>query len=457
MGKGIGGALGMPFEGSEERPGIRFYSPAPGGAVANDDLDLQLIWLEALERFGSGLSLPEMARCYRAALDVHWDEYGVALRNLGAGLEPPQSGAFDNWFSEGLGAAIRSEIWASVFAGAPEVAGGWAALDASIDHSGEGVWAEVFLAAVESALLGGVGLEEALERGKEALPGSSRLREMFVCLDAKWRACGEFEPLYELVSRDYGSVNFTDAVMNGGFVYSALLAGKGDFERTLLLAVNCGRDTDCNAATAGAIMGALRGADGIPRRWREVVEDRIVTGDYLKLQGVPATMGELSERVLALSERLRGVKAPPAMPPCTVPVEGIGRRECRVNGCRKTFAGMRLPLSEMPELVGKPVQAIVTLTLREAVDAANLMIATRGLFEARVDGRLAAVKGDLGRPVPAPHRLRGGRLVALPVLERNHFQVEVVIAPTYPVPDLFLGVFDWNNRHLAAEWTVEPA
>ncbi len=45
------------------------------------------------------------------------DEYGVACRNLAQGLYPPVSGGFDNGFTAGMGAAIRSEIWACLAPG----------------------------------------------------------------------------------------------------------------------------------------------------------------------------------------------------------------------------------------------------------------------------------------------------------------------------------------------------
>ena len=188
-GKSIGGTAGMPFEGSEECPGLELCGLRGGGMVANDDLDLQLIWLDALERHGASLGVSEMGRCYRAALDAHWDEYGVALRNLGNGLEPPWSGSYDNFFVCGLGAAIRSEIWAMVFAGRPEVAARWAAADASIDHAGEGVDAEVFNAVVEAVLLGGGSLAEALARGKAALPPSSLANLSSLTIESRLAVC----------------------------------------------------------------------------------------------------------------------------------------------------------------------------------------------------------------------------------------------------------------------------
>ena len=53
LGKNIGGTLGMPFEGSKEMNDAAFYvQDLDGTPEANDDLDLQLVWLLAAEEHG---------------------------------------------------------------------------------------------------------------------------------------------------------------------------------------------------------------------------------------------------------------------------------------------------------------------------------------------------------------------------------------------------------------------
>ena len=50
LGKNIGGTLGMPFEGKTEPNDISFYTKIDAGnPAANDDPDLQILWLKAME------------------------------------------------------------------------------------------------------------------------------------------------------------------------------------------------------------------------------------------------------------------------------------------------------------------------------------------------------------------------------------------------------------------------
>jgi hypothetical protein len=69
----------------------------------------------------------------------------------------------------------------------------------------------------------------------------------------------------------------------------------------MLLAINCGDDTDCTAATVGATMGILGGRAVIPEDWQAHIGDDIVTISVARGgagNGVPKTCTELSERVI---------------------------------------------------------------------------------------------------------------------------------------------------------------
>ena len=71
---------------------------------------------------------------------------------------------------------------------------------------------------------------------------------------------------------------------------------------------------------------------------------------------------------------------------------------------------------------------------------------------------MAAVKGDQALPLPAPHRVLGGRIIPLDCSNGNReFSVEVFIYPTMPLPDLYVNVFDWNNRHIKTEYSIKKS
>jgi ADP-ribosylglycohydrolase len=55
---------------------------------------------------------------------------------------------------------------------------------------------------------------------------------------------------------------------------------RGDPRRAIPVAVNFGRDTDCLAAVAGGLAGALSGAAGIPGDWIDQVNQATAQDPY---------------------------------------------------------------------------------------------------------------------------------------------------------------------------------
>ena len=67
------------------------------------------------------------------------------------GLLPPVCGWHNNAFKDCMGSPIRSELWACVAPGCPELAAWYAYQDAIVDHGGgESVYGEIFNAVLES-------------------------------------------------------------------------------------------------------------------------------------------------------------------------------------------------------------------------------------------------------------------------------------------------------------------
>ncbi|GAI13281.1 unnamed protein product [marine sediment metagenome] len=60
-----------------------------------------------------------------------------------------------------------------------------------------------------------------------------------------------------------------DAKINAAWVLVGLLYGNGDFTRTYEIATRCGDDADCNPASAGGILGAMKGYKNIPDFWKQ--------------------------------------------------------------------------------------------------------------------------------------------------------------------------------------------
>lgn len=321
LGKSIGGTLGLPAEGLIGPLTYTYYDPIPTKAPPNDDLELQLVWLHLLEARGFNLTQRDFADAWLEHIHYMWDEYGRCRWNLRRGVPPSAAGTFENWFVSGMGSPIRSEIWACLCPGEPRAAACYAALDASLDHGPEGVAGEVFLASLQSRLLGGGALLPSLS---DALADIDLETEVSAAIRLAAEAHADGIPTwvaYNSILSDHHHDNFTHAPLNLGLIAWALLYGEGDFERSLLLGTNCGYDTDCTAATVGATMGMLLGPEAIAQKWKDPIGEGIYCGPGIQGIQAPKTLAELSRRIDRLCRRRREEATP--LPDCPAEREAV--------------------------------------------------------------------------------------------------------------------------------------
>ncbi len=315
FGKAVGGTLGMPFEGYAKTVDLSFYDPVPTDMLPNDDLDLQVLWACKLAEMKQPvIDRDVFAAAWVKHVNFPWDEYGVAIRNLRNGIPAPYSGSFDNYFINGLGAAIRSEIWACLAPGNPDLAVRYAYEDACVDHTGDGLYAELFLAALESVAFVESDMNRLIAAGLEAIPEDSALAHS-IRDTVEWCArYSDWRDIREMIVRRYANSNFTDVVPNLGFMVMALLLAEGDFSKAICLAVNCGLDTDCTGATVGSIMGIVN-PEGIDDRWLAPIGNKLVVSKEIVGINPPDTLEGFVELLLELREQVVLRNAPVADEP----------------------------------------------------------------------------------------------------------------------------------------------
>jgi ADP-ribosylglycohydrolase len=334
MGKNIGGTIGAPMEWRRQVNDVSFYQQElTGEPLPNDDLDIQLLWLVALEERGIRLTAHELAEFWCLYVTPHWSEYGIAKINMRSGLMPPICGTFKNDYKDSCGAFIRSEIWACITPGMPQLAAHYAMQDGILDHgNGEGTYAEIFCATLESAAFVISDIRKLIEIGMSYIPdecgvagaiklaiesydsGMSWLDARHLMLE-KYRGQAFFGWAECISKEDMDRGFFTgkrgwDVPSNIGMLIIALLYGEGDFAKTICTAVNCGEDTDCTAATAGAIFGILHGIESIPQKWIEPIGRTIKTAclnlgelGYFGNQ-LPADVDVMTDRTIKVAQEV---------------------------------------------------------------------------------------------------------------------------------------------------------
>lgn len=420
LGKAVGGTLGQPYEGTEGPLSLSFYDPVPTDMIPNDDLDLQVLWACVMDKMDKPrVDRQVFADAWLEHVNFPWDEYGLAIRNIRNGIRPPYSGSYDNFFVNGLGAAIRSELWACLAPGNPQLAAAYAYEDACVDHDGEGMYAEIFFAALESQAFVESSIPELIKAGLSAIPADCRLSKAIQDTCTWWYHLKNWTAVRERILAAYGSDNFTDVIMNIPFTILGLLAGNGDFSQTICIAANCGQDVDCTAASAGAILGIIN-PESIGEEWLRPIGRKLILNKGIVGISHPETLDGFTDMIIALKDRLPVFKKETSVPEPDWSKHKVhaemklfkGWLAMDENKSNPIFTGegepvefpghiCRLPASKVPP------DSIMLIRYKFELEAARLvrvMCNSSSNLRAWVDGKYAFGR-ECGRMLPSFHRL----------------------------------------------------
>jgi ADP-ribosylglycohydrolase len=281
LGKLIGARIGEPLDGQRQTHeltadslnNLATYRPGPSSSI-----DLQLVWLRALQSVGPKLNAQDLATAWLRHVTYVESERAHAYANLRRDLRPPISGVFDNPFRRSLGGLERADIWGLVAPGDPRQAAHYAGQDAMLDHAGPGVEAAILAAAMVSAAFVESDPARLIEIALSLLPADSRVARAVRDV-ARWHGeLAHWPRTREMLLRSHGSDDVRDSALAAALTSLALLHERGDFVRTLITAANCGWSTHSTCAAAGAVVGVIAGASGLPAAWRSLVDEDVRSG-----------------------------------------------------------------------------------------------------------------------------------------------------------------------------------
>lgn len=272
-------------------------------APEDDDTNYTVLALKLMEKSGDGFTAEDVSEAWLMNMPLlhACTAERVAYVNLSSGFPAPESARRRNPYREWIGAQIRGDLFGYVRPGDPEAAAGLAFRDASISHVKNGIYGELFAAAMISVAAVECEPARIVRAGLSQIPATSRLAvAVYATLDAHCRGADVAE-LLGAVYADWDEAEPFDwchVIPNALIVTVALLSGDLHFARTIGIAVEAGFDTDCNASTVGSIVGMARGATVIPDSWKAPLNDRLKTGidgfDLPSISGLAARTAALA-------------------------------------------------------------------------------------------------------------------------------------------------------------------
>ncbi len=249
----------------------------PAGFGPDDDTLYQVANLLLLEEKGPEITSQDIADKWLASFSVFEAQncgraVRVAERRLKEGIMPPESGQHE--MGEFMGGQMKGEFWGYVLPGNPAEAARYGRLDAEVAFHTDGIYGEMFMAALTAEAFFESDPAKLLEAGLAVIPEdcdyAKCIRDV-ITWHQQWP--DDWEKAHEQIDAKWapeGAKNrrvFPNNAVNA----LALLYGDGDFDKTITIAVMAGWDTDTNAGDVGPVMGVVLGPGAISAKWTEPI------------------------------------------------------------------------------------------------------------------------------------------------------------------------------------------
>ena len=246
------------------------------GSARDDDIDYPILALHLLEQHGTHLRPEHVGQAWLELFPIVqvFTAERAAYVNLVNGLEPPRTATHRNPYREWIGAQIRGDVFGYVNPGDPATAAEQSYQDASLSHVGNGIYGEMWAAALVAAAFTATDARAAVETATLVVPPTSRLAEAIRHVAQLFDDGLTWEDALVVIREHYGHYAWVHTINNAALVVAGLLWGSGDYMKTLSLTVMGGWDTDSNGATVGSVAGVLLGTAGLPARLVEPLHDR---------------------------------------------------------------------------------------------------------------------------------------------------------------------------------------
>jgi len=315
LGQILGNLNGLPHEMKYiAEPGdVTEYTPAlPEGARTDDDTDFEWVYIKVMQDDDCLLLPPErICRLWKERINTRiWCSNQYARQLMDLGIEPPLTGmsVLNPWADFNISGQFICETFGLIAPVMPESAARIGLNYTRVTISGEPAQTtQLFTSMIATAFVQD-DIDAILDAGLSAIDGNSAIfriakdvRRWYEQHPGDWRTTRRL--LKEKYSRHNGQTRDRNGYeLNTGSIVAALLYGQGDFVKTLVAAFNFGWDADCNAATAGTVVGVMKGYRWmLSQGWPIVDRYRNTTRENMPED---ETITSFADRLIELAERV---------------------------------------------------------------------------------------------------------------------------------------------------------
>ncbi|MBQ7122473.1 MAG: ADP-ribosylglycohydrolase family protein [Clostridia bacterium] len=261
------------------------YADTVDGMPVDDDTNYVALAQKIVEDYGRNFDSEDVATAWMKYQSVfsYFTAERTAFVNFTKCIMPPASAMYKNVAREWIGAQIRGDYFGYINPGDPEAAAEMAHRDARISHVKNGIYGEMFAAAMIACAAVTNDIEQIILGGLSQIPSTSRLYEAVMKIIDGYKNGVTVDECFNIIHAAYDEHTdhgWCHTISNAMIVTAALLYGEGDFGKSICIAVGMAFDTDCNGATVGSVLGMCNTIDGIDEYWKKPVNGKIHTSIF---------------------------------------------------------------------------------------------------------------------------------------------------------------------------------
>lgn len=261
------------------------FADTVDGMPVDDDTNYVVLSQRIVDDYGRDFKSDDVAQAWLRYQSVYsyFTAERIAYVNFINCIKPPASAVYKNVCREWIGAQIRGDYFGYINPGYPEAAAEMAYRDARISHVKNGIYGEMFAAAMIACAAVTDDIEAIIRCGLSQIPNTSRLYESVSKIISDYHKGVTVDKCFDYIHSQYDEhtdYGWCHTIPNAMIVTAALLYGGGDFGKSVCCAVGMAFDTDCNGATVGSILG-MRGTDScIDEVWSKPIKNKINTSIF---------------------------------------------------------------------------------------------------------------------------------------------------------------------------------
>jgi hypothetical protein len=255
-----------------------------------DDIYVEMTFLRTLELYGFNVSYEQAGIDFANSGYPLWHANKYGRDNLRKGIAPPDSGhpKFSK-HSDDIDYQIEADYAGLIAPGMPNIAIALGEKFGRIMNYGDGLYAGQFVSGMYAEAFFEKDIEKIIRAGLECIPRQSQYYQMVIDVIGwykeypndwvknweKIEAKYQKNPEYRRYACD-GPIHIAniDVKINGAYIVMGLLYGQGDPDKTIILSMRCGQDSDCNPSSAAGILFTSMGLKQVPKKFISALDPK---------------------------------------------------------------------------------------------------------------------------------------------------------------------------------------